>query len=146
VAEVSVAACSRILVGAAVIAVLLGTAGCRRTPSPERAQKLLIGKWRLVVKSDCNYWGVDSDILVLHSDGKMEQHLTLLNGQHYDSVHEHWEYLPDHSISLDRRLVVSDPQHAGIPRLEVLILEFSDPPVMLLNPHEDCFYERFSSE
>jgi hypothetical protein len=143
---VSVAACSRILVGAAVIAVLLGTAGCRRTPSPEEAHKLLTGKWRLVVKSDCKHWGVDGDLLILHSDGKLEQHLKLHNGKHYDSDKEHWEYLPDHSISLDRRLVVSDPQYAGIPRSKVLILEFSDPPVILLNPHEDCFYERFSSE
>ena len=142
----SVATCSRIVVGAAVIAVLLGTAGCRRTPSPEEAQKLLTGKWRLVVKSDCKDWGVDGDMLILHSDGKLEQHLKLFNGKHYDSDKEHWEYLPDHSISLDRRLVVSDPQHAGIPRSEVLILEFSDPPVILLNPHEDCVYERFSSE
>jgi hypothetical protein len=99
-----------------------------------------------VVKSDCKHWGVDGDMLILHSDGKLEQHLNLLNGKHYDSDKEHWEYLPDHSISLDRRLVVSDPQYAGIPRSEVLILEFSDPPVILLNPHEDCFYERFSSE
>jgi hypothetical protein len=85
-------------------------------------------------------------MLILRSNGTMEQHLKLLNGQLYDSVQQHWEYLPDHSISLDRRLVVSDPQYAGIPRSEVLILEFSDPPVILLNPHEDCFYERFSSE
>jgi hypothetical protein len=143
---VSFATHSRILVGVAVTAVLLGTAGCRRTPSPEAAHKLLTGKWRLVIKSDCKQWGVASDTLILHSDGGMEQHLKLLNGKQYDSEKEHWEYLPDHSISLDRRLDVSDPQYAGIPRSEVLILEFSDPPVILLNPHEDCFYERFSSE
>ena len=142
----SVAGRSRMLVGAAAIAVLLGTAGCRKTPNPEEAHRLLTGKWRLVVKSDCRRWGVAGDVLILHSDGKLEQHLKLLNGKHYDSDKEHWEYLPDHSISLDRRLVVSDPQYAGMPRSEVLILEFSDPPVILLNPHQDCFYERFSSE
>jgi hypothetical protein len=143
---VSVAACRRILFGVVATSALLGTAGCRRTPSPEEAHKLLTGKWRLVVKSSCKHWGVDGDMLILRSNGTMEQHLKLLNGQLYDSVQQHWEYLPDHSISLDRRLVVSDPQYAGIPRSEVLILEFSDPPVILLNPHEDCFYERFSSE
>jgi len=76
----------------------------------------------------------------------MEQHLKLLNGKKYDSAQERWEYLPDHSISLDRRLIVSDPQYAGIPQLEVLIVEFSQPPVILLNPHQNCFYERFSSD
>jgi hypothetical protein len=143
---VSLATHSRILVGVAVTAVLLGTAGCRTPPSPEGAHKLLAGKWRLVVKSDCKQWDVENDTLILHSDGRMEQHLKLLNGKQYDSDKEHWEYLPDHSISLDRRLVVSDPKNAWIPRLEVLILEFSDPPVILLNPHENCFYERFSPE
>ncbi len=72
----------------------------------------------------------------------MEQHLKLRNGKKYDSVQEHWEYLPDHSISLDRRLTVTDPQNAGTPQLEVLIVEFSQPPVILLNPHQNCFYER----
>jgi hypothetical protein len=142
---VRVPARGRGLLVAAVMVVLLGTAGCRRTPNPKEVHKLLTGKWRLVVKSDCKSWGVGSDMLILHSDGTFEQHLKLLNGQHYDSGQQHWEYFPDHSISLDRRLVVSDPQYAGIPRSEVLILEFSDPPVILLNPHEDCFYERFSS-
>jgi hypothetical protein len=76
----------------------------------------------------------------------MEQHLRLLNGKKYDSAQEHWEYFPDHSISLDRRLSVSNPQNAGTSRAEVLILEFSDPPVIVLNPHQNCFYERFSAE
>jgi len=125
---------------------LLATASCRKTPNPEEAHKLLTGNWRLVVKSDCAPWGVDSDTLILHSDGRMEQHLKLLSGKTYDSAHERWEYLPDHSVSLDRRLTVTDPQHAGTPQLEVLIVEFSQPPVILLNPHQNCFYERFSSE
>lgn len=137
---------ARTLLGAAGIAVLLGTAGCRKTPSPEEAHSLLAGKWRLVVKSDCEHWGIEGDVLILHSDGELEQHLKLLNGKHYDSDEGHWEYLPDHSISLDHRLAVSDPTYAGIPKTEVLILEFSDPPIILLNPYEDCFYERFSSE
>jgi len=136
----------RIALGALAIALLLSAASCRKTPNPEEAHKPLTGKWRLVVKSDCAHWGVDSDTLFLHSDGRMEQHLKLLNGKKYDSAQERWEYLPDHSISLDRRLIVSDPQYAGIPQLEVLIVEFSQPPVILLNPHQNCFYERFSSD
>jgi len=119
---------------------------CKKTPGAEQAHRLLVGKWRLVVKSDCEKWGVESDTLVLHSDGRMEQHLNLLNGKKYDSMQGHWEYLPDHSISLDRRLTVSDPQSAGVPQLQVLILEFTDPPAIVLNPSENCFYERFSSD
>jgi hypothetical protein len=76
----------------------------------------------------------------------MEQHLKMLNGKSYDSVQEHWEYVADRSISLDRRLTVTDSQYAGIPESEVLIVEFSEPPAIVLNPDQDCFYERFSSE
>jgi len=129
-----------------MMVLLFGTTSCRKTPNPAEAHRLLVGKWRLVVKSDCTHWGVDSDTLILHSDGRMEQHLKLLNGKKYDSAQERWEYFPDHSISLDRRLIVSDLQNAGIPESEVLILEFGDPPAILLNPDENCFYERFSSE
>jgi hypothetical protein len=136
----------RIALGAFALSLLFSTASCRKTPNPGEAHKLLAGNWRLVVKSDCAHWEVDSDTLILHSDGRMEQHLKLLSGKKYDSAHERWEYLPDHSVSLDRRLTVTDPQYAGTPQLEVLIVEFSQPPVILLNPHQNCFYERFSSE
>ncbi len=133
---------SRIALGALVFALQLGIASCRKTPNPAEAHNLLTGEWRLVVRSDCAHWGIDSDTLILRADGTMEQHLKLRNGKKYDSVQEHWEYLPDHSISLDRRLTVTDPQNAGTPQLEVLIVEFSQPPVILLNPHQNCFYER----
>jgi hypothetical protein len=123
-----------------------GMLGCRRKPNSEEASKILAGKWRLVSRHDCKHWGVDSDVLVLHANGRMEQHLKLLNGRSYDSVQEHWAYIPDHSISLDRRLAVSDPQYARLPESEILIVEFSEPPVIVLNPDQDCFYERFSSE
>jgi len=130
----------------ALALLLSGLNACKKTPNPERAHRLLTGKWHLIIKSDCKDWGVESDTLILHSDGRMEQHLKLLNGKKYDSLQEHWEYFPDHSISLDRRLNVADPQSAGVPEGEVLILEFSDPPAIVLNPSENCFYERFSSE
>src|SRR5208283_6078941 len=141
-----VASFSRTLLIAVVMVAVLGAAGCKKAPNPDEARKLLVGQWRLVVMSDCQDWGIDSDTLTLHSDGRMEQHLKLLNGKKYDSAQERWEYFPDHSISLDRRLIVSDLQNAGIPESEVLILEFGDPPAILLNPDENCFYERFSSD
>jgi hypothetical protein len=121
------------------ITLLLSTASCRKTPNPEEAHKLLTGKWQLVVKSDCAHWDIDSDTLILHADGRMQQHLKLLNGKEYDSAQERWEYLADRSISLDRRLTVTNPQYAGVPQLEVLIVEFNQPPVILLNPHQNCF-------
>jgi hypothetical protein len=124
---------------------VMATLACKQTPTAEDAHRLLSGKYRLVVRHDCEQWGVDSDTLVLHADGRMEQHLKLRNGKSYDSVQAHWEYIPDHSVSLDRRLVISDPQNAGMAQLQVLIVEFSDPPVIVLNPDEDCFYERYSS-
>jgi len=133
-------------VGLALGLLLLALTACKKTPSPEQAHRLLTGRWHLIIKSDCKDWGIESDTLILHSDGSMEQHLKLLNGKKYDSLREHWDYLPDHSISLDRRLTVSDPQNAGIPQLQVLILEFSGPPAIVLNPGENCFYERFSAD
>ena len=130
----------------ALVLLLSGLNACKKPPSPGQAHRLLTGTWHLVIKSDCKDWGVESDTLILHSDGRMEQYLKLSNGKKYDSLQEHWEYFPDHSISLDRRLTVSGPQSAGIPEGEVLILELSDPPAIVLNPSENCFYERLSSE
>ncbi len=86
--------------------------------------------------------GIESDKLILHSDGRLEQHLKLLNGKHYDSAHERWEYTPDNGVFLDRRLTAS----AGTPELEGLIVEFSEPPAILLNPDQDCFYQKISSK
>jgi hypothetical protein len=137
--------CGRTLAAFLLVAVLFDNVGCRRTPGPEEARRLLAGKWRLVSRHDCKHWGVDST-LILHAGGRLEQHLKLLNGKTYDSVQERWEFIPDHSVSLDRRLTVTDPQYAGIPESEVLIVEFTEPPAILLNPDQDCLYERFSSE
>ena len=76
-----------------VLALLLsGLNACKKAPNPEQAHHLPVGKWHLVIKSDCKDWGVESDTLILHSDGRMEQHLLLLNGKKYDSLQEHWEY------------------------------------------------------
>jgi hypothetical protein len=116
--------------------------GCRRTPNPAVAHRILTGKWSLVIRHDCQDWGIESDILILHSDGRLEQHLKFLNGKKFESAHEHWEYSADNGIFLNRRLTAS----AGTPETEGLIVEFSEPPVIVLNPDQDCFYQKSSSE
>ena len=82
------------------------------------------------------------DKLILHSDGRLEQHLKFLNAKKFDSAQEHWKYTPDDGILLNQRLTAP----AGTPESEGLIVEFREPPVILLNPDEDCFYQKISSK
>ena len=95
-----------------------------------------------MIRHDCQDWGIESDKLILHSDDRLEQHLKFLNGKKFDSAQEHWEYTPNNGISLNRRLTAP----AGTLESEGLIVEFSEPPVILLNPDEDCFYQKISSK
>ncbi len=120
----------------AVFALLLSfTISCRRKPTPDDARALLAGERQLVLASNCNDLGIASDKLLLNLDGKldgkMEQHVSLSDGQHYDSVTERWQYLPDNRIELNERFNVSRAERNGSrgteKRFEILIVQFTNP-------------------
>jgi len=66
-----------------VVAILVGTLPtCRHLRAlvgdhpPE-----LLGKWRLLIRSSCEEYGLKADALMLHADGTFDQHVTLNDGK-----------------------------------------------------------------
>jgi hypothetical protein len=126
--------------------ILLVAAGCNRERTPIEAKALLAGDWNLHIGSDCAEYDVASDKLVLHSDGTFEQHTVSKRGYRYDAPAEKWDLIDDHSVFLDSRkdFFSSQPtnEFVGLRTGEGLIVEFTTPPVILLNPDENCFYTK----
>ena len=124
--------------------ILLLAAGCSRQRTPAEAKTLLVGDWNLHIGSDCEGYDVASDKLILHSDGTFEQHTVSKRGYRYDASAEKWDLIDDHSVSLDSRkdFFNSQPENefVGLRRGEVLLVEFTTPRVILLNPKQNCFY------
>lgn len=130
--------------------VLLANVSCNRTPTPAEANRLLPGRWELVLGHDCSDYGIKSDNLVLHGDGRLEQHFLSDYGQRYDTTDQHWSYLPDNSINFDARKNFFTKQPSdkaiGVSIHETLLVEFGNPSVIVLNPHGDCFYRKVGNE
>jgi hypothetical protein len=123
---------------------LLAAVGCNHKRTESEARSLLVGEWNLHVGSDCADYDVASDKLILHSDGIFEQHTVSKRGYRYDAPAEKWDYLPEHSVFLDSRKDFFNSQSTnefvGVRRVEGLLVEFTTPSVILLNPDQNCFY------
>ena len=118
--------------------------GCSsRQAKPDRSA--LAGTWNLRIGSSCSSRAVLSDRLILHSDGRMEQHAIYGAGKHYDAVDEHWDILTERSVFLDRWLDLTD-NPTGKPTPAGLSVEFTRPPLILVNPDSNCCYERSVSD
>jgi hypothetical protein len=131
-----------------VLALMCLLAACQKPMSPDEARNSLTGEWKLVVKSSCNDLGIRSDRLLLHSNGQLEQHLEMADGKKFDSPPDSkWSFVPDHSVSLDERFNVSKSGATTNveKRHEILIVEFTKPPSILLNPDQSCFYQQIST-
>lgn len=133
----------------AAVILLLGClcAGCHKQVTSEEARSQLTGQWTLVVKSSCGDFGIRSDNLILHHDGRLEQHLEMISGKRFDSsTDSRWSFMPNNSVSLDERFNVekSGTEVSVEKRHEILIVEFTKPPSILLNPDLNCFYQRVS--
>jgi len=116
--------------------------------TPDEVQNRLAGEWVLIVKSSCSDLGIRSDKLILHGDGRLEQHLEMTSGKRFDSsTDSKWSFMPENSVSLDERFNVakSGTEVSVEKRHEILIVEFSKPPSILLNPDLNCFYQRVSA-
>ena len=133
-----------------VVALLLGylCAGCHKQMTPDAAKNQLAGEWTLIVKSSCSDLGIRSDKLILHRDGRLEQHLEMISGKRFDSSTDgKWSFMPENSVSLDERFNVAKAGAEVIveKRHEILIVEFTKPPSILLNPDLNCFYQHVSA-
>jgi hypothetical protein len=119
----------------------------RKQVAPDEASNQLAGAWTLIIKSSCADFGIRGDKLILHHDGRLEQHLEMADGKRYESsADSKWSFLPENSVSLDERFNVakSGPEITVEKRHEILIVEFT-PPCILLNPDLNCFYQRAAS-
>lgn len=131
----------------AVLLLLCMCDACHKQMTPDEAKNQLAGEWTLIVKSSCGDLGIRSDKLILHHDGRLEQHLEMTNGRrHESSADSKWSFMPENSVSLDERFNVakSGAEVTVEKRHEILIVEFTRPPSILLNPDLNCFYQRVS--
>lgn len=130
--------------------ILVFAASCSRTPSPADAKRMLAGRWELKLGHDCQDYGIRSDELILHSDGRLEQHFVSVYNQRYDADGERWSYMPDNSVNFDDRknFFTNQPKNGviGVSIHETLLVEFGNPSVILLDPHSDCLYRKVASE
>jgi len=85
-----------------VVVLMLGVS-CSHAPTVSEANRLLEGRWELALGHDCRDYGIRSDNLILHSDGRLEQHFVSAYDQRYDSTSERWSYLPDDAVNFDTR-------------------------------------------
>lgn len=123
---------------------------CTRAPSVAEANRLLEGHWELALGHDCSDYGIRSDNLVLHSDGTLEQHFVSIYNQRYDTTNQHWSYSPENHVNFDirRNFFTKQPptEVIGVPIPENLIVEFGNPPVILVHPDSDCFYRKVAGQ
>lgn len=102
----------------------------QRQPNEAEARRELAGRWMLDVNHDCEYGPIESDEIVLHEDGRMEQHLKLKDGRVFNSNNEHWSFLPKSNVGLESRWNFS-PRTAGpVKESESLVVEFGKEPVI----------------
>ena len=139
------------------ISILLPLLGCNRSePNGQERSVELQGTWEYMIRDDCQGIPIRSDTLNLHPDGTFDQQTITKDGHSIKSVGQHWAYMENNHISLNKRRDwdnQSDPSIArpapdasnsnspeGVAGLEVLIVQFGSPPVILVNPDSNCLY------
>jgi len=107
--------------------------------SDELNRRLLVGTFQLQIRSSCLDRGLLSDELVLHADGRLDQHTVFKSGKRYDASDQHWSYLPGDSVSLQKWMDFTD-NPTGKPGGAVLLVKLGNPQLILVNPDSDCVY------
>jgi hypothetical protein len=113
----------------------------------------MVGTWHLLIRSGCSEFGVISDTLILRADGTFDQHVVKKGGGRKDLTGQHWQYdagkASDHGhIALDQRLEFFTPEISsaqagdGAKTFEMLIVESTSEPVIVLHPDSDCIYSK----
>jgi len=114
--------------------------GCSRTPSNPGAA--LVGQYTLHVGNGyCSGRGIENSILELRPDGTSEQRDRFRDGSQFVTAGK-WQYDGDDHIAIDNLRITTtgeidknaSPIHAS------LIVQWSKPPNILLNPDDDCVF------
>jgi hypothetical protein len=132
---------SSVLIVAAVSSIACFTA-CFRTPSDPRAA--LVGHYRLHVgHGNCAGRGIESSALELRPDGTSEQLDQFKDGSRFMTAGK-WHYDGDDHISIDnlRATTTGEIDKNASPGLASLIVQWSKPPNILLNPDDDCLFAK----
>jgi hypothetical protein len=123
----------------APILALITLCGCSEKISPKLAKERLIGKYSLGGKA-CEPFGVKLSTLILRQDGTYDQHIEFLTGEVVDEVGQQWKY--DGGVHFSNfRITATGELNRYAPETEAsLIVEFSHPTVILLDPSSNCVY------
>jgi len=114
--------------------------GCNRPPNEVEAKQQLTGRWLLNTERNCTYGPVASDELVLHQDGRLEQHVKLKDGRTYESQNEQWSFMPKSNVWLQSRWTFPADAKAPYKETQSLVVEFGKEPAIVINPDSNCFY------
>jgi hypothetical protein len=131
---------SGLLVAVAVSAVACLN-GCSRRPSDPRAA--LVGQYRLSWRngSNCSGRGIEDSTLELRQDGTSEQRDHFKDGSQFLTAGR-WRYDGKDGVLLDNLRVTTTleiDKNASATRAG-LIVQWSKPPNILLNPDDDCLF------
>lgn len=118
-------------------------AACSKRPNNPSAA--LIGDYELHWQngSNCAGRGIESSILQLHADGTSEQHDLFHDGSQFRTAGK-WRYDGDDHIRLDPLRATTtleiDKNGSAVPA--ELVVQWSNPPNILLNPHDSCLFTK----
>jgi hypothetical protein len=116
--------------------------GCSRAPSNPSAA--LVGQYKLHIgNGNCSARGIESSTLELLPDGRSEQRDRFKDGSQFVTPGK-WRYSADNHVALDdlRITTTGEIDKNASPINASLIVEWSKPPNILLNPDDDCFFAK----
>jgi hypothetical protein len=116
--------------------------GCSRTPS--NPQAALVGQYKLHVgNGNCSGRGIESSTLELRADGTSEQRDRFKDGSLFVTAGK-WYLDVNYGIGIDnlRTTATLEIDNNASPTHTSLIVQWSKPPNILLNPHGDCFFAK----
>jgi hypothetical protein len=125
------------------VSCLVGLAGCSRRPTDPSAA--LAGKYQLSwgTGSYCSEHGVESSTLELRSDGTSEQRDRFKDGSLFVTAGR-WQYVADDHVGIDKLRATNtlEIDKNASATYASLIVQWSKPPNILLNPHDSCVFAK----
>ena len=138
--------CQNVAAAAAMTLFACLTMGCSPKYGKAEGTRVLAGSYTLNFRNNCAYGPVEYDKLILHSDGRLEQHLKLRDGTPLDSERGHWEFYPPSNVFLEEHWDFHFDADQKQPKRGnySLIVEFisKEPPIIVVDPDDNCFYEK----
>jgi hypothetical protein len=115
---------------------------CSRTPS--NPQAALVGQYKLHVgNGNCSGRGIENSTLQLRADGTSEQRDRFKDGSLFVTAGK-WYLDGNDGIGIDnlRTTTTLEIDKNASPTHASLLVQWSKPPNILLNPHDDCFFAK----